>query len=253
MSEDKKDLVADQPKEMQDWELAMRAKQAAQEKMKASLKQGPSFISFRGGQLLVDKTPVPNGTLQVIVLTFAAENAFYKGRFDPDSPQNPKCWAVYKDITSMEPDPTCEEIQNSICEECPKFQWGSDPLGGRGKACKSRYRIAVIPNALTYEEVLAAEMRMGVLPVTSTKAFEKFMSACQMLFNRPIFGVVTEIKVTPDVKTQFKVELTPIAAIDPSLIPAIIARSDSADNAIMYGYRGADEEEAAVAPKKTLK
>lgn len=243
--------MSEENKEVMSWEEAMKIRAAEQAKKKAALQQGSKFITFRNGMLQIDGTPIVGNKLNVVVLAFTAENAYYPGKFDPTQSKPPVCFSVYNDVADMVPNNASTEMQHENCEECPKFQWHSDPNGGRGKACKSRYRIAVIPAGFTTaEEVASSEMRMGVLPVTSGKDFEFFMTKCEMSFQRPTFGVISTLAVAPDAKTQFKVTLDPVQAIPGELMGAIIARLDKAEKDLSYIYEAEPESEPEVPAKK---
>lgn len=236
--------------EVMSWEEVARLKQQQQQAQLSATTEGGKFISFKSGVMSIDKTPVPGNTLEVIVLSFASENAWYKGKYDPTKMQTPACWAVYTD-ENMAPNESVEDKQAESCHECPKFKWGSDPMGGRGKACKSRIRLAILPGSVnTVDEVLVADMRFAVLPVTSGKDFASYMQSCQLSLNRPIFGVVGELKCTPDAKSQFKVTITPTRIVPDDLMLSILKRVDKAEEAVLYEYQSADSDEA---PTKTLK
>jgi len=245
------EIVEKQDGEVQTWEQAVAAKAAQQNAQKAALSQKTAFISFRGGALSVDKLPIPGNQLDVIVLTFCGENTWYKGKFDPTQTQTPACWSVYTETGAMVPNEKALDMQAENCEECPKFKWGSDPQGGRGKACKSRYRVAVIPASVsTIGEVQGAELRFMTLPVTSGADFDRFMSTCQMVHNRPMFGVVSTLKVAPDVKTQYKVTLEPQRHVPGELMMAMLKRVEEAEKLIQYDYQSPEEEAAPAKPLK---
>jgi hypothetical protein len=234
-----------------DWQEAARIKQADQQARAAGLSQGNKFISFKSGVLSVDKQAAPNNELEVIVLTFCSEHAWYKGKFDPTTAQTPACWAVFNGPEGMMPNPLAKLKQADICSECPKFKWGSDPQGGRGKACKARHRLAVLPGSVnTIEEVEIAPVRFAVLPVTSASEFDKFMSECQMTLNRPIFGVVAKLKVVTDARTQFKVLISPVRPVHSDLMLSILGRINKAEIDIMYDYANFDEEQEEAKPLK---
>jgi len=239
--------------EVQTWEEVCKAKAAQQAAQRAALSTGPKFLSFRGGILNVDKVPIPDNKLDVVVLTFIAENSYYRGKFDPTATQTPLCYAVYQSLEDMWPSDDVKEKQADNCKECPHYQWGSDPQGGRGKACKTRYRIAVIPGSIESEQdILGGELRYATLPVTSCKDFDTFASKCEMVLGRPMFGVVSTLSVVPDAKTQYRVGLNPIQSIPGHLMNAVLRRIDEAEKAITYDYALTDDEHTA-APAKPLK
>lgn len=226
------------------WEVIATRKAAEQAAQRAATSEGNKFISFKSGVMTVDKTPVPGNELEVIVLCTAQENTWYKYKFDPTKPQTPACWAVYTNEV-MEPDASAEDKQAADCRECAKFKWGSDPQGGRGKACKTRTRIALISGTtVTVDEVLATELRFATLPVTSGKDFDSFVSAAQLKFSRPPFGVVAKLKVFPDAKSQYKVTLEPVRPVHSELMLSIIDRVNIAERAIMYEYSASEDSDA---------
>lgn len=238
--------------ESYDWEAALKAKAAEQSQQRASLSTGPKFISFKGGQLNIDDVAIPGNKLDVVVLTFIAENTFYKGRYDSTKIQTPVCYAVYNRITDMWPSDQVIEKQSDTCEECPHYQWGSDPSGGRGKACKTRYRIAVIPASVESDiDILGAEMRFANIPVTSVKDFESFSSKCEMLMGRPMFGLTSTLMVVADPKTQFKIHLVPNSLIEHQFLGSILKRVSEAEKGITYDYKAQEDE--AIAPKPLKK
>jgi hypothetical protein len=227
------------------WEEAIAKKAAEQAAMRGQLSNSVKFLSFRSGQLSIDGVALPDNKLQVVVLTFIAENAYYKGKFDPTVSQTPLCYALYNSQKDMWPSDSVKEKQADTCAECPNFEWGSDPQGGKGKACKTRYRIAVIPaptDASLPMHIQGSELRFATIPVTSVKNFEQFMSKAELVFSRPMFGVVTEMSVIPDPKTQYVVNFTPISKVAGELMLPMLARIEDAEAAITYDMGAADEE-----------
>jgi hypothetical protein len=224
----------------QSWEDVIKAKALEQAQQKAMLASGPKFVSFKGGQLTIDKVPIPKSALKVVVLTFIAENTYYKGKFDPTKTQMPLCYAVYRGPDEMWPNADdVKEAQADTCQECIHYQWGSDPMGGRGKACKTRYRIAMIPapdENSTVADILGSELRFATIPVTSCKNFEQYVSRCELLYSRPMFGVIGELSVEPNEKTLYEVKLTAISAIHGPLLIPMMKRIEEAEKAITYDY-----------------
>jgi hypothetical protein len=93
------------------------------------------------------------------------------------------------------------------CATCPLSAWGSDPKGGRGKACKETRRLVVLPaSALdTPDNVMKAEMAIVDIPVTSGKNYSNFVNHVAAATGMPVWAVVTEMSCERDPKTQFKV------------------------------------------------
>ena len=240
------------------WEDAVKAKAAQQDKQAALLASGPKFISFKGGQLSIDKVPIPSAKLEVVVLTFIAENTYYVGKFDPTKTQMPVCYAVYNELSAMWPAADVAEMQNEDCETCPHYQWGSDPAGGRGKACKTRYRIAVIPapdEDSTINDILSSELRFATMPVTSSKNLEKFRSKAKLLYERPMFGVTATLAINPDEKSLYIVTLEPTGLVHNELMLPLLKRIEETEKLITYEYSMDEEVEPAkpAKPEKKLK
>ena len=68
------------------------------------------------------------------------------------------------------------------------------------------------------------------------------MSKAELVFSRPMFGVVTEMSVIPDPKTQYVVNFTPISKVAGELMLPMLARIEDAEAAITYDMGAADEE-----------
>jgi hypothetical protein len=83
--------------------------------------------------------------ITAVIVDWVTYNQYYKGKFDPKNIQPPVCAALGKVIKEMIPIASAPQVQHSNCEECPKNQWGSDPQGGRGKACKNQRLLALLP------------------------------------------------------------------------------------------------------------
>lgn len=220
------------------WEEAAKAKAAEQALQRAASRDGNKFISFKSGMLSIDKVPVPGNKLTVIALCFLSENSWYSSKYDPIKQQTPACWSVYDSAETMIPSVLSEEPQADTCKACVKFQWGTDPNGGRGKACKTRLRVALLSGSVqSIEDVKAAELRFATLPVMSVNDFDVFIATCQLQYQRPMFGVFSELAVIPDAKSQYLVKFKPLAPVNHDLMLAILERVNSAEVAIKYDYQ----------------
>src|SRR6202012_2084920 len=147
-----------------------------------------SFFSVKGGILSFNGNTFPDNTVAAVVIDFVLENVYYEGKFDPETPTNPKCFAFGREDADMAPHEVSTEngdAQNDVCKGCQWNEWGSAETG-RGKACKNRRRLALIPagafnsktNQLTpydADEFETATMGFLALPVTSVKAFSGYV------------------------------------------------------------------------------
>lgn len=76
------------------------------------------------------------------------------------------------------------------CFDCPYGQWGSDPGGGRGKACKEMHRIYILRSGEMLPLLLT-------LPPTSIQPLADYATRLQRL-RLGMMGVVTRVSLTKD-------------------------------------------------------
>lgn len=255
-----------------DEELAKAAEQAAE--MEANT-GGGQFFSVKSGVLSWQDAPLPNNEVAVVILDAIFENVFYEGKFDPDVPQGPTCFAFGRDEKEMEPHSVVVEMgwnqSTEGCHGCENNEWGSADVG-KGKACRNTRRLAMIPagtfdrdgklelfdDSEHYDSTAIGFMK---LPVTSVKGYASFVKQVAGALKRPPFGIVTRVSVVPDAKTQFKVIFEPIMKLPDELMASVMARVDEAKTIIDFPYQLEEDEPAppprtkkkAAAKKKTVK
>lgn len=240
-----------------DEELAKQAEVAAG--MEANT-GGGQFFSTKSGILSWQDAPLPGNQMAVVILDSVLENVFYEGKYDPDTPQGPVCFAFGREEKTMQPHTIVIESGNSqagasgLCEGCEMNEWGSAETG-RGKACRNTRRLAMIP-AGTFNQAGKLELiedeehyestAIGFmkLPVTSVKGYASFVKQVAGALRRPPFGIVTKVKIVPDPKTQFKVVFEPIMNLPDELMSAIMKRHEEAQATIDFPYQPNDEEQA---------
>lgn len=227
--------------------LSAQAKdQAAQERPSVSK------ISLRGGMLAIGGQPVAKNVLPVVIMFAGNRNAYYDKPFDPNNLQNPVCFALggnddemfaHPNVPDGNVGPDSEEFERAsprACDGCKFNEWGSDPKGGRGKACKETRRLVLIPgNGLdTVEAVQKAEMAILDIPVTSGKNYSNFVNALASQTNLPPWAVVTDVSTERDPKTQFKVTFTPtnVVSEDEEIFLALEKRKEEAVRLAMTPY-----------------
>lgn len=227
-----------------------------------------SNLSFRGGVMSYEGQPVPGNTLNLIVLGYCHEHTFYAERYDPNNVRPPSCFALNLHKDDMVPAEDVVDPVNADCASCPNLKWGSDPDGGRGKACQERYRLVCIPtNVLqepadggNHEEViLAAEVATAKLPVTSGKNWANYLTTITSMYQRPEWAVVTKMTVVPDAKRQFAVTFEVVEPVNfadnPMLFSALQRKREMAQAQLLkpYDLSGEANDTAAPAPKKGTK
>lgn len=201
------------------------------------------FISVRGGILNIGGQPVKENKLRVIVLGSAFENDFFVGKFDPNNPQPPKCYAIAVEEENLKPHEDAADPQSEACINCPHNEWGSAEEG-RGKACKNIRRLALLAaDDLTLDGAKDGEVMFLKVPVTSTKGWAHYVKSVANNLKRPPFAVVTEISAVPDQQSQFKVTFTFIESIeDDDMLAALETRYEAMQSEILFGYPKASEQ-----------
>ena len=162
-------------------------------------------LSELGGNLRFDKVKIPSGgglSLEVIddngeakpaselvgvVLDHYPINAYWEGKYTGEN--NPPDCSSMDGITGFTKDDTAFEYPIK-CKDCPKNQWGSDPEGGKGKACKNMIRIYIVEEGNAFPVLLA-------LPPTSTGNWRDYMKRLAGKM-KSIYGVVTKVKLEKD-------------------------------------------------------
>lgn len=215
-----------------------------------------SYISLRSGVLSYQGMPVPNNKLDVLILDYAFENTMYDGKYDKDNPRSPICFAIAKgdEPEELAPHELAPQPQAESCSVCPNAKWGSDPDGGRGKACQERRRLVMIPAAALADadSILSAEVAVMKLPVTSVRQWGQYVNTIASINRRPPFALITQIGTTPDPKSQFKVTFKALEAVGDNFLEAIMRKRESVQGTLMKGY-DPQEEAAEKAPAKPRK
>lgn len=234
-------------------ELGNAAKEAA-------AKERPSVgrISLKSGVMSYGGQPVPGNAMEIIIVGGAYRNVYYAGRYDPNNIVNPNCFALadaeedlhaHENVPDESVPPNSDANNPRACATCEFAQWGSDPNGGRGKACKQTRRLILLPaNVLDEEDpvdaILKSEMAILDVPVTSVKNYANLVNTLAATLNLPVWAVVVHVTVVPDAKTQFKVMFTPLRpAGDEATIRALMKRRDEALRMALVPFTGVGGEE----------
>jgi len=193
--------------------------------------------------------PVPGNRMDVIVLATSYENTYYPNAFDPNNVASPVCFAQSLKDVEMEPHENSAKPQSESCVECWAHAWGSDPKGGRGKACKQVRKLALIPAYDEEGSIETAEMATLRVPVMSVKNWSAYASDRATLQGLPFYCFITEVSVRPDPRSQFVVEfgMKNILA-DEAKLRAVMARIAQAEQMLLTPYSKASEEEEEPKP-----
>ena len=233
--------------EMVAWEKEMAAE--AEAAAHSEQTSGGQFIRTQGGRLSWGGANVPGNAIRVVVLDYCRENALYVGPFDPDNPQPPTCYAFGREEREMAPHEKVEQPQADACTGCPNNEFGSADTG-RGKACKNTRRLALV--AEDAADDADAEVFFLKIPVTSVKAWSGYVQTVADAKHRPPHGVVTEISLVPDAKTQFQMEFRLVDVITDAVVGLNVRalRARLGDEGLMFPYAAFQEEEKPAKPLK---
>ena len=235
--------------------LAMLADSAKE--VAAAERPSLSKISLRAGVMSYGGAPVAGNAMDVLVLATVFRNVFYAGRFDPNNIQNPNCFAISETDKDMAPHENVAEPVAESCATCPNHEWGSDPNGGRGKACKEGRRLVLMPaSSLTDPEaVKTCELALMDLPVTSVKNWSNTANQLATANGLPYWAVVMRVEVRPDAKTQFKVLFSPVRVVEnPDVLKALMERHKMAVDVGLLPYdETALTNQPAAAPREVNK
>ena len=186
----------------QDWQKELEAEAvgaAAEEPMQGK------WLSLKGGIMSYNGAALPGSRMNVVILDGVMEHQLYTKPFDPNSPASPDCYSFGRSLDSMKPQPQVEKPVSPNCPTCPKNAWGSDPKGGRGKACREVRRIALIDAAVLEsgpEGIMAAEIVMCKIPGMSVMPYGDYIRQLANVMKMPPWGVVTDFSVRPDQKSM---------------------------------------------------
>jgi hypothetical protein len=239
------------------WEEEL-AKEAAEDSARTQM-PGGQFISFQGGVLSIGGQELAEDSVPIVVLDFVYEHDYFAGAYVPDKPQSPVCFALSRDGKDMAPAPESVDKQHDTCLGCPHLVWGTargnDGSKRKGKACQERVRLAFLAgNELSAGGIADGESLFARLPVTSVKGWNYYAKGLQENMKRPVWSVITELKLQKSKKNQFNVVFTMKDLVPDEYLRAVKTRHDAMVKDIMFPYTGAATEEsdpeAADAPKK---
>ena len=235
-----------------DEQLAKEAEAAAA----AEAKGGASYVSLRGGILTYQGAAMPGNQMAVIVVDHIFENVFYEGKFDPQNPIPPTCFAFARTGEELAPHESvvaAGQGQAETCQGCPHNEFGSADTG-KGKACRNSRRLALLPAGMLdaqgrftadIENLGEAELALMKLPVTSIKGWAGYVQQLAATLRRPPHGMITKIKVVPDQKTQFRVIFEALEPVPNEVMEAVMAKRTEAQTIVEQPYSLEAKEQPA--------
>lgn len=202
-------------------------------------------ISVRGGYMKLNGVDLPNSELDAVIVASTFENQYYDPDkpFDPDNLQNPICFSMSLDGEEMVPDPKSVAIQSADCASCPHMQWKSDPIRKKGKACKEKRKLAILPaSQMKNGAVKKAELAVLAIPVTSVKNWSNYVNELLNDHQRPPFAMLTTVKARPHPRYQLEVTFELKGFVEEAFLGEVMERIAPAQKLMMTPYEGTPED-----------
>lgn len=222
-------------------ELAKHANEAA-----ANQQVSTQNISVRGGHMTLNGVSVPNSELDVVIVASVFENQYYDPTkpFDPDNLQHPICFSQSLDGEEMVPSDKSTQPQSRQCSICPWMQWKSDPIRKKGKACKEKQKLALMPAAqlLLPGGIKKAELALLSLPVTSTGNWSNYVNLLRDEHQRPPFAMLTTVRSRPHPRFQLEVTFELKGFVEEQYLGDVFARIQPAQELLTTPYEGTPDD-----------
>ena len=212
-------------------------------------KPSGNWVSFKGGQLTIGGTAMKNNMVEAVVLHAIFENQMYESKYNPNNPQPPICYAFGDTDDDLKPHPESAKPQAANCRDCPNNQWGSDPEGGKGKACKNVRRLGLM-SATDLDKVAKAEVAIAKLPVTSVKNWSTYANQVANALHLPPLGIITEMSVTPDPRYQLQVNFRLVDKVPEAHLPDLLKKRGEIHDLMYLPY---DKPSEAAPPAQARK
>lgn len=222
---------------------------------------GARTISTAGGTFKIGDEDVGD-YMELCIIDWVYTNTYYAGRWDPNVKRGAACAAVGREdhdyLTPFRG--TGYDPIHDACGDCPKNEWGSDPQGGRGKACKNAARLVVAPvldvREAQTEGLSAAQVPTYYLnvPVTSVQPLMKVISLIEGKIGEVCAAqtnVTNESLASGGHKLTFMPATTLFPTADPEYINFINDLVESNDSMLMAAPRMEEESEEAPKPSKS--
>ena len=234
-----------------DWNAQVKAAASKQVTAAAVLGSNNAQISFRAATLSIGGMQQRNNVADMIILAIMHERAYYKGKFDPDNPRSPVCYAygqVDDGALPVAPHEASTDKQNATCKGCPNAEWASADVG-RGQACRQHFKFVgvQVTKATTPAEIEQAPIYTGRIPPTSLKAASAWLSFLEVA-DAASFSKLTQLEVKPSTKSIFTVHLEPGNDIPRQWQGAVLGRLEEARRLIALPFPSFDEDEKPARP-----
>ena len=231
-----------------DWQLQLAREAAASA---ASEQTESAYISTKGGVMVYGGQALKDNKIAAVILDQVWERSYYESEYQAGVFVPPTCFAVGRDEKALAPHDNAQDKQSANCATCPMAEWGSDPRpGSKAQACKLRRRLALLPadSLDTVESALSAETVGLRLPPTSTKGWSAYVSQVANVIKRPVWAVISEIKVSPHPKFQMQVGATFGGIIDEDVLAAVMAKREEIGDKYLAPWEKVEPDEEVKPP-----
>jgi len=222
---------------------------------------GARSISTAGGSFKIGEEDLGQ-FIELCIIDWVFSNTFYEGRYDPKVKRGPACAAIGRDDHDHILPFHGEGFSpiHSACGDCPKNEWGSDPQGGRGKACKNAVRLVVAAVEDVREAQSAGHSAAQVstyylnVPVTSVQGLMKVISIIEGKLGEVCAAqtnVTNEALASGGHKLTFMPATTLFPTADDEYVGFLNDLMESNQSMLMAAPRMEEEEEKAPAPNRS--
>lgn len=229
--------------------LMARFKALAEKQSKgaATLGGGSSFVSLKGGNIVINSGVVPGNKFNAVILGFVHERAYYEGEYDASSPQGPDCYA-YGELNGGAPKVAHEKAKEKQCDTCAGCEYSKfgSAQRGRGQACREGVKVAFITADTDPASLAEQPIYMMSVPPTSIKFMKGYLDELGAE-GLATSMVETEVFTKPDPKSIFTLHFEAGEPLDEARLSVVAEKLDEAESKLLEPYP--DLEEQAPPPR----
>jgi hypothetical protein len=171
---------------------AMMAAQIAQIQDRVSQPGGSKITVTQSKTFKLPNGMETPGPIDMIIVAFAYQNAYYDTEYDRNTITPPVCFALSPSDKGMIPSSNSPDQQADSCAACPKNEFGSK---GRGKACSNYALLAVLP--ADFMEDPDQPLMLLKVSATGIKPFNGYVSALATTHRKAQWAVSTTVGFDP--------------------------------------------------------
>lgn len=212
-----------------------------------------NLLSIKGGEFTYQGADLGD-EIEVVILNFVNEKAWYDRVWNEDEPSAPACWSQsYGKPSELS---VTEEVPVQQCDDCASCwanEFGSAP-NGSGKACGDMRKCALILADQLGADDSEIETAILKAPSASAKPFDKFIKGLAKVIKRPSYGVIARITFDDSVDYA-KLIFTVVEPInDPAHLQQVMRLREAAGDILEHTFNIEDYVEPPKAkPRKAKK